>query len=658
MKEKLLKAVSPIFLYSSAVFFAVLLLYRLEIFMAIRSTYPEFASLSVFRYAAFSLRADSGVLIIVPAVLLLISVISKKSVRAAIISSSVLLILINIFYAMSLNFFRTYETALSMAFWSDEISTGLGDMITSTAAETPFSVYLKIAAAIIIIPLVIRTGSKEPLSEAAGQELSGKVKIFYMAVIPLTIMISFFIPASLEGKTAETVKKQVYLLNELASNPLTNMLSRNHSGDKEENTALTGDFAFGLNTESITAKKRIPGISNIPAGKKYNIIFYFFESTPIKYFEIESHGKKILPNWHRIKKNSLFARNHYANYPLSANAMLSIFTSAYDHDSKDLVVQKHSGIKLKSISEILKDNGYRTAVIHTGDLRYAGQRRFLSYRSIDRIIDLPELEKIPPYNFKVGWGVDERAMTEPSVKFMKKDSSKPFFMSYFPVNPHHPYSIPEGFERAVEVPKGLDYKKRNWLNYLNSLHYADYCLGQLIDRLEDEGLMENTILFLFADHGEAFYQHRKNYNHPFFLYEENVHVPLMIYSKKFFKEPITYEGITRHVDIPATVLDILNIRKDEKHEGLSILSSKREQLALLHTFWKDDFCGIRDGKWKYIRKMDTGVEELYNLEDDPDEMKNIISLHSTLAEKFRDTVLNSRAYKKEFYKRMIDGKTK
>lgn len=215
-------------------------------------------------------------------------------------------------------------------------------------------------------------------------------------------------------------------------------------------------------------------------------------------------------------------------------------------------------------------------------------------------------------------------MIEPTVNFFKRDTSKPFFAVYMPVNPHHPYAIPdESFRITGKIPGNTPSKERTRLNYLNSLHYADAALGALVDRLESEGLMENTLLFLFADHGEAFYEHVKNYNHPFFLYEENVHVPLIIYNKKLLSKPVQYRGITRHIDVMPTVLDILRIKTPKEAEGISFMAPHRQQLALLHTHWKDDYMAIRDGQWKYIRDMQHGLEEFYNLKDDPLEKKNL-----------------------------------
>ena len=262
--------------------------------------------------------------------------------------------------------------------------------------------------------------------------------------------------------------------------------------------------------------------------------------------------------------------------------------------------------------------------------------------------------KIEPYNRQVGWGVDERAMIKPGIEFIKKDAARPYLVVFMPVNPHHPYAIPgKQFQITGDIPEDIDSRKRSWLNYLNSLHYADASLGMLVDELDKEALLDDTLLFIFADHGEAFYQHRRNYNHPLYLYNENVHVPFLIYNKKIFTAPLYFDGITRHIDILPTIRDILGIPPVPEEEGIPILAPHREQLALLHTSWKDDYMGIADGNWKYICRTNDRLEELYDLGKDPNEKNNVASTHTDIVERYRAYVLKARRYKDDYYERIL-----
>ena len=244
-------------------------------------------------------------------------------------------------------------------------------------------------------------------------------------------------------------------------------------------------------------------------------------------------------------------------------------------------------------------------------------------------------------------------MIKPAIDFISKKPGSPYFMVFLPVNPHHPYAYPENSFRIAGDPEDASGKKKTWINYLNSLHYSDASLGMLVDELERTGCLDDTLLFLFADHGEAFYQHKMNYNHPLFLYNENVHVPFLIYNRELFDEPEYVEGITRHIDILPTILDILGMPLRREQEGVSVLSDHTEQMALLHTSWKDDYMGIVDQNWKYIRRTGDGMEELYDLVKDPDEKINIADDNPSVTKRYRVFIEKSRTYKSGYYKRIL-----
>lgn len=253
------------------------------------------------------------------------------------------------------------------------------------------------------------------------------------------------------------------------------------------------------------------------------------------------------------------------------------------------------------------------------------------------------------YGRKVGWGIDERAMIEPAIEFMRKDG--PFFLIMSPVNPHHPYAYPDDSFRIAR-PAGDTPRDRLFADYLNSLHFADHAMGMLIDRMEAEGLMENTLFIMLTDHGEAFYQHPMNYNHPLYVYDENIHVPMIMYNKKLFPTRYDYHGVTRHIDILPTITDLLGIPDTTKREGLPIFAPRREQLALAFTTWKDEYLTVRDRRWKYIFRPSDGREELYDLAKDGHETANVAAAHPEVAARYRAVVEQGAGYISAYHEKL------
>ncbi|HNW30127.1 MAG TPA: sulfatase-like hydrolase/transferase [Spirochaetota bacterium] len=655
--------------------FAMLLFgfYRLRIYWYIHALYPDIKLKGFSDYLSLSAHYDSATLCATMAFLFIVLVMTAGHRRMRFFILSAYSVILVFFLLFSMEFFRVYETTFQKNYAGREHFSGLGNIIDSALAEFSVEFYvLFFMVSLLAVAMNIamcRWEKKNDIQEVV--EFHSDLFLFraLRLLMPALCVISLAITLATDASAAVSSHKKRYRndtarhlsrLREFSMNPVYNLMtaSPGSSGGAEE-TAAKGHapFSFRLNTDSLETGERYSRQDLMPRRKRYNIILYFFESTPRRYYDIKINGRYVIEAWHRLEQNSLNFRNHYANYPLSANALLTVLTSAYDLNTKDMVIQKYPDIGLRTLPEILKDRRYRTCLIHTGGLGYAGQKRFLKNRKFDKILEYNDLIKDPPYNRQVGWGIDERAMIKPAVDYLKRDPETPSLLVLLPVNPHHPYAIPgKEFRITGAGEDEEDYRKRNWFNYLNSLHYADASLGMLVDELERNGLMEDTLLFLFADHGEAFYQHRMNYNHPFFLYEENVHVPFLIYSKKLFPSPEYYDGITRHIDILPTILDILGIPGSPEQEGVSVFAPHHEQMALLHTSWKDDFMGIADRQWKYILRTEDRTEELYNLKEDPEERNNIAAVHPGITERYRRFVLRARTYKDGYYERILGGK--
>ncbi len=662
-------AISHLLLAHGLIAMALYGFYRLRIYRYIQSLYPEVKLKGFFEYISLSMHYDCAALCFSIALLMCILLATAGFMRIRYIVLSAYSVLFLFFLLFSMEFFRVYETSFQTNFAGREHFSGLGNILDSALAEFSLEFYvlfILLSSLLLFINIALyRWERKADLPDIIEfhsdlfifRALRWFIPAVFLACLATAFVTGAEVPARVHGpRYKHDAARYLSLLHEFSMNPVYNLFTEapaQGGGDTSREGSLA-PFTFRLNTDSLATGREYSRQDLIPRRKKYNIILYFFESTPYRYYNIKINGRPVIGTWHRLGKNSLNFRNHYANYPLSANALMSVLTSAYDLNSKDMVIQQYPDIKLRTLSEILKERGYRTSLIHTGGLGYAGQKRFLKNRKFDEILEYNDLVKIPPYNRQVGWGIDERAMVKPAADFLGRDPETPCFLVLLPVNPHHPYAIPgREFQITGDSGEGHDYRDRNWLNYLNSLHYADASLGMIVDELERRNLMDDTLLFIFSDHGEAFYQHKMNYNHPLFIYNENVHVPFLIYNKKLFPSPGYFDGVTRHIDILPTILDILGIPRSPEQEGVSVLSPHREQMALLHTSWKNDYVGIADQQWKYILRTGDGIEELYNIREDPDEKSNIAGRHRDVAERYRRFVLKARIYKNEYYQRIL-----
>ena len=377
--------------------------------------------------------------------------------------------------------------------------------------------------------------------------------------------------------------------------------------------------------------------------------------------EREEEELSVAPVWERLAENSLVLLKHYVQAPLSINSLFTILTSAYALPADRWAATDYPDIALTSLPQILRQQGYATGIFHTGTYHYAGQGDFLKHRSFDVMHDAKQLRK-EPFTEEINWGIDDRALIDPSVKFAQRarGQGQPFFLVGMPGAPHHPYEVPEDAFKIYEIDPETDGFPNRWkrafAKYKNSLYYSDYVLGEYIKAFEEAGLADNTIFLIFADHGEAFGQHRGNSNHPFFVYEENVHVPFLLYNERLFPESIEHNNITRHTDILPTVLDLLGLSAlaDEKHEGRSILAGGPPQMATFYTSWRNQLTGLRDDRWKYIYNLKTGQDELYDLRRDPREYQNLAAGdQEERRQLYRTYLFEQIVYQRQYFEKVL-----
>ncbi len=169
--------------------------------------------------------------------------------------------------------------------------------------------------------------------------------------------------------------------------------------------------------------------------------------------------------------------------------------------------------------------------------------------------------------------------------------------------------------------------------YDANISYVDYNIGRLLGSLGSR--LENTLVIITADHGEAFAEHN-TLGHVGILYEELVHVPLIIAGLGIKAGTVVREPVEL-MDLAPTVAEMVVLGSVEGFHGRSLLpvirGIKRETRGIIIARQFDDLyqrcISYRTSDWKYIRtesldEANTLVsEEVYNLKDDPREGNNL-----------------------------------
>ena len=150
---------------------------------------------------------------------------------------------------------------------------------------------------------------------------------------------------------------------------------------------------------------------------------------------------------------------------------------------------------------------------------------------------------------------------------------------------------------------------------------------------KNTGVLEDSIVIITSDHGDEFSEHGA-LSHDGKMYSELTHVPLIVFDPSL-KEGQVCDDIVSGVDVPPTILSLLDIETPSSYRGRSFLPTSSENRTdcygecigkLQHKMLPTDKPAyyFMDAQYKVIHRDDKDVWEIYDLENDPKESRNIV----------------------------------
>ncbi len=357
--------------------------------------------------------------------------------------------------------------------------------------------------------------------------------------------------------------------------------------------------------------------------KGRNIVLVGLESTAAQYLSLYGGEYNLSPNLTALANNGIVFDNAYAAYPESIKGLFSVLCATFP--AFDSRTDDYASAPCNALPEALRQAGYHTAMFHSGRFGYLGMEAAIRNRGFLLLEDAGDIGG----NHESSFGIDEPATVDRALKWIDSiPRGDSFFLTYLPIAGHHPYETPSPgpFPEHDELGR-----------YRNAVLYGDASLGTLIEGIRARGLAENKLWIIYGDHGEAFGQHEGNYGHTFFLYEENVHVPLVIASPGMIRRQIRATTVMSLVDIAPTVFDLLGLPPQSGVQGESALNGQ-PRMALFFADYSLGLLGLRDGRYKYIYDLGSGRAKMFDLVSDPRETRDVSLSHREAAEWYKTRV--------------------
>ncbi len=444
------------------------------------------------------------------------------------------------------------------------------------------------------------------------------------------------------------------------------------SKDKKKEVHPNNNYSFWYN----------PVIYSSPEEpKEMNVILISLDTLRADRLGCYGYYKDTSPSIDKFASEAVLFLNTFSQAPWTLPSHMSMLTSlnlinhqVYEHTDK-------LNDDVPTLADVLRWNDYFTTAFTGGVLvssEYGFAKGFDMYYE-DFPNDTPE------------------NLCQIAKDWMNRNKEKKFFLFLHTYQPHDPYSNENAYGktfideeskwqkidllkllREVQSAKPLKYRpmpedeKENIIAlYDGEIRYTDECLIKpLIDELKSLDLYERTMIIITSDHGEEFYEHEK-WVHGEHLYNELIHVPLIIkfpYSKHKGKR---IENNTSSIDIVPTILEELNIDYSRlEFDGKSLIkmikgkeNDDRISFAAETRYYESSWCfpkiSVLYGRYKLILTGKEALEradesailknrrklEIYDVRKDPFERNNLLNREEVTA---RDLiqVLYKNYYKK------------
>jgi len=364
-----------------------------------------------------------------------------------------------------------------------------------------------------------------------------------------------------------------------------------------------------------------------PNPPRPNLILITLDTTRADRMGFLGSERGLTPNLDALAKQSVVFSRAYSHVPLTPPSHATILTSTYPQFNHLQYMGEPLAKDLPYLPDLLRRRGYRTGafvgsmILDPKNVTALGFERGFDVYSAGFHKRKKGEDRYQSVERRASEVVD-RALT-----WLSKQPRGPFFLWVHCYDPHAPYEPPEPFNTRFKDP------------YDGEIAYTDAAMGKLFDALRARGLYDNTMITVTADHGEAFGEHGERH-HGIFLYDETIHVPLLIKLPREVSAGRRADARVRLVDIAPTMLQGAGFSVPPAMQGESLLglmrpraesSSPAEAKANDRPAYGETIYAHRAFGWSVLRSWRAGKylyvqapkRELYDQATDPRADNNV-----------------------------------
>lgn len=397
-----------------------------------------------------------------------------------------------------------------------------------------------------------------------------------------------------------------------------------------------------------------PGDDSTANGSEQpSIIIVAIESLRHDMIDFRHQGREVLPHINALARDGLQLTRAYAQSTHSDYADVCLASSLYPlRTARHHYYRQDDPWPKMLLHDLLHEQGYATAIISSQNEAWGGMDAFLQTPGLDWFYDPrsnaavsitsdrdPGFARERRAGTLLAGKLPDRHTTDVALDWIGRQSreNRPFYLALNFQSSHFPYLIPEEVPRPFqpcELPSDVKFSSysperaplvRN--AYYNALHEADRQVGRLVLRLRELGQLENTILVVTGENGEAFHENG-SIGHACNPTEPVIHVAAVIHAPGRITAGIE-DYPFEHVDLAPTLLGLLGLPSHPNFQGVDILSVDRlpadERLLFFHVHSPIAMADavLLGGRWKYVVTHENPQGAMFDVLTDPGESRDL-----------------------------------
>lgn len=512
------------------------------------------------------------------AIFFLITLVYKRNL----IISYVILIIISLLMISNSIFYRCY---------GDFITLGIFKEITFlSSVESSALSFFHISDLLYIIDLPVIFFIIKTKQYNSYNEISNKKNNIKNLIVSISICTLLLIYTGLKTKnllTAEWSRDDIYISYGVIFGNIIDDVNYLKSN---------------INLKTISAKEKESSLKQLNSSdftygkyKGKNLIMIQVESLQQFVINRTYKEKEITPNLNKLIGESEYFDNCYYQISLGHTSDAEFLTnnSLYPLKDSSLYMTKYNNA-FNALPHIMDDNGYSTFAIHGNKASFWNRSIVYSKYGFDNFFSLEKLKN----NDNVAMGLSDESLLNQSIDIINKNK-KPFYSFIITLTSHSPFDVNNNFCNGTDTIS----------KYYNAINYTDKCLGEFIDKLKKNGVLDNSVLVIYGDHNAMTVDDKKDFSKVLgkdlnrdYNWQKYQKIPLIMRFPNGESKGINYNSVGQ-ADVMPTIARLYGLGK-VKYLGEDLLDNK------------DHLVILRDGSYVYGNEYyDSNNKSTYNLKN-------------------------------------------